>query len=506
MSRSATGTPPWSEISCNSSGEVRRAVDARHIEGVNRLKALVAAVWSLTSISAFAQPAEMSPSVGTAAAPTPPGGTGAANPPSADQTQPPQPPSERQLKLSDAIAQALKTQPNMRQALAQTKVANARVQQARSGYLPQVTGTAAYQRTTGNFVTRPGATPSVAYTASPNFNLYDYYNLSITASQLIYDFGQTNGKWSAAETAVQASQASEKATRLQTITSVETAFFQAWAERALVDVATEALTNQTRHLAQIDALVKVGIRPEIDLAQSRANVASARAQLINTQNAYEIAKDQLRAAMGMTENFHFEVADEEAPAVDMEDGDVDPLLARAYAARPDIVAFDRQYEAQVRTIRALRGGYGPSLVAATTATEQGTKLNDLVPNWNVGVTLTWPILQGGLTAGQIREAEANLEVIAAQRDALKVQLRTTVDQSRLAVRAAKASMGATEEALLNARQQLTLAEGRYGAGVGSAIELADAQVAYTTARAQVVQARFSLSSSRAQLATAIGLR
>lgn len=420
-------------------------------------------------------------------------------------------PQVRQLTLSAALAQAMKMQPTMRQARAQTQAAEGRVEQARAGYLPQVTGTAAYQRTTGNFVPRPGAIPSTApgvVTRSPSSSLttYDFFNLSLTASQLIYDFGQTSGRWSAAESAVDSSVATEKSTRLQTVMNVQSAFYQAWAQRALVGVAEETLTNQNRHLGQINASVMVGVRPEIDLAQARANVANARLQLINTQNAYDVAKNQLNAAMGIMADTNYEVADEEATSVAAEDGPIEPLLARALEARPDIVALERQHDTQTKTIRALRGGYGPSLVASTTGSEQGTQLTGLVPNWNVGITLTWPILQGGLTNGQIREAEANLDVVNAQLDALRIQIRTQVDQARLAVRAAKASIGAADDALTNARLQLKLAEGRYAAGVGSIIELADAQVAYTNARAQVVQAHFNLSNSRAQLITALGLR
>lgn len=414
----------------------------------------------------------------------------------------------RQLSLSAAIAQALKVQPTLRQAQAQTRAAAGRVEQARAGYLPQVTGTAGYQRTTGNFAVRPGSIPSSA-SLKTSYSLsttYDFFNFSLTASQLIYDFGQTNGRWSAADSAVSALTASEDAMRFQTVMNVQSAFYQAWAQRALVDVAKETLDNQQRHLAQIEASVKVGVRPDIDLAQARANVANARVQVINTQNAYELAKTQLNAAIGIMAAADYEVADEEAAPIAAEDGPGEPLVTQALAARPDVVALLRQHEAQTKTLRSLRGGYGPSLVASSTGTEQGVQLNNMVPNWNVGVTLTWPILQGGLTNGQIREAEANLEVIDAQLATLRLQIRTQVDQSRLAVRAAKATIGAADEALASAQLQLKLAEGRYSAGVGSVIELADAQVAYTNARAQVVQAHFNLSNSRAQLVTALGLR
>ena len=422
---------------------------------------------------------------------------------------PAQPALARQLTLAAAIAQAIKTQPTLRQARAQTEAAEGRVDQARSGYLPQVTGTAAYQRTTGNYVTRPGAIPSLSGSAtvrstSASLTTYDFFNFSVTATQLIYDFGQTNGRWSAAESAVSSLAATEKNTRVQTVMTVQSAFYLAWAQRTLVNVAQDTLANQIRHLEQVEASVKVGVQPEISMATSRANVANAKLQLITAQNAYDTAKTQLNAAMGVMTDTDYDVADEEAAAVEAEDGPVDPLVKRALQARPDVAALEQQRDSQVKTIRSLRGGYGPSLVASTTGSEQGTQLNNMVPNWNIGVTLTWPILQGGLTNGQIREAEANLEAVDAQLATLRIQIRTQVDQARLAVRAAKGSIDAATEAEVNAKLQLKLAEGRFNAGVGSIIELTDAQVAYTTAEAQVVQARYNLSNSRAQLVAALG--
>ena len=80
------------------------------------------------------------------------------------------------------------------------------------------------------------------------------------------------------------------------------------------------------------------------------------------------------------------------------------------------------------------------------------------------------------------------------------------EQARLGVQAAKEAIAASDEAVVNARQQLTLAEGRYTHGLGSAVELSDAQVADTNAKAQVVQARFNLAVARAQLLAALGER
>ena len=97
-----------------------------------------------------------------------------------------------------------------------------------------------------------------------------------------------------------------------------------------------------------------------------------------------------------------------------------------------------------------------------------------------------------------------IENADAQRAVEELQVRLDVDSARLAVRAAKATIGASEDAVTSAKEQLRLAEQRYATGVGSIIELDDAQVAYSTAAAQLVQARYSLASARAQLLAALG--
>jgi outer membrane protein len=192
------------------------------------------------------------------------------------------------------------------------------------------------------------------------------------------------------------------------------------------------------------------------------------------------------------------------PQVPDEDQPLDVLAAKALAARPELAALIKQREVQEATLEAARGGYGPSISASAGATEQGVQLDQMVPNWNVGVGLTWPIFQGGLTRAQVRQAEAGVQSADAQRSLEELQVRLDVDAARLSVRAAKATMGAVEDALTSAREQLRLAEQRYATGVGNIIELVDAQVAYTGAAAQVVQARYGLASARAQLLAALG--
>jgi outer membrane protein len=169
-----------------------------------------------------------------------------------------------------------------------------------------------------------------------------------------------------------------------------------------------------------------------------------------------------------------------------------------------VASLEGQARAQQATIGSVRGGYLPSLGVSTAIDDAGPALGNTVLNWNATATLTWNLFQGGLTRAQDREAQANLTGLEAQVAAIRQQVRLDVDQARLAVRADKAALAAAGEALVNARERLRLAEGRYQIGVGSAIELGDAQVALTSAAAQRVQADYNLSSARAQLLRALG--
>ncbi len=425
------------------------------------------------------------------------GAAGPTSPASSPSSAPPPSasPETRVLGLDEAVKVALKHQPAVLQAQASTRASSGRADQARSGLLPQVTGTASYTRAHG---------PSVGV-AGPATGSYDIFSVGANASQLIWDFGQTWDRTRAAERTVEAVKVNERTAELTVMLSVRRAYFQARAQKALIRVAEDTLANLERHMKQIQGFVTVGIRPEIDLAQAKSDLATERVVLINAQNGYRIGKAQLAVAMG-TPGGDFEVSNEELAAIDAEEQPIDQLTKTALAARPELVALVRQSEAQELTIKGIKGAYGPTLGATAGISESGIALDSLANRWSVGAALSWPIFQGGLTNGQVREAEANLDVTRAQLEGQKLQVRLDVEQAALNIRAAKSEIQASNEALTNTKERLRLAEGRYEAGVGAIIELGDAQVAASNAAAQVVQAEFNLSLARAQLLTAMGRR
>jgi outer membrane protein len=409
----------------------------------------------------------------------------------------------RVLTLAEAQRVAQERQPQLRAARGNTQAAEGRVEQSRSGLLPQLTATGDYQRATNNFLFRPGvAARSGPTTSWSSVNIFDS---SVTLSQLLWDFGQTSNRWRSTQASARATADQERSTWLQVILQVRVAFFNAVAFKELLAVARETLANQRNHLTQIQGFVQEGTRPPIDLSQARADFANAEVQIINADNAYQRSKVLLNQTMGAEGPIDYDVANEALPPQAGEDGALDPLLATALEVRPEIASATEQVKAQQLLIQSAHGAYAPSISGGATFV-QATETGSNYVGWNAaaGVTLTWNLFQGGLTTGAVHEAEGNLGFAAAQLDVLRQQVRVDVDQALLGIRAAKAALSSSRDALVAARQRLSLAEGRYQNGTGSVIELGDAQIAAASAAAQVVQTDFQLATARAQLLWALG--
>lgn len=413
--------------------------------------------------------------------------------------------SDRVLTLSRALEEARARQPRVLAAKGQAEAAKEKTTAARAPLLPTVAGNLGYQRTTGNFALRPGSLPSQTQaTSSSSFRTFNYFTSGVSVNQLLWDFGKAPGRWRAAEASARALEAATRTAELDTTLQVRTAFFDARAKRALFAVAKEALANAERHVAQAEALVKVGTRPEIELLQARTERANARVSVIQAENAYALAKARLNLAMGFEGGTDYEVADETIGPLEEEDQALEPLFQAALAARPELRQLAEQAEAEQQALRTSRGGYFPNLVASTGVTDVGTELDKLAWNWNAQLSLNWTLFDGLATPAEVRAHEASLRALAAELDGVKQALRVEVDEARRSALAARSALLAAGEAEQTARERLKLAEGRYQTGVGSAIELGDAQLATNNAAAQRVRAELDLADARAALLKALG--
>lgn len=409
------------------------------------------------------------------------------------------------LTLDEALSLGRQHRPALKQARAQVDAAQARARQSLAPLLPAVSLGLGYSRSTANFVARPGAVPTnIDTTATATLNSFDYFSGNVTASWTAWDFGERWFRYQAALSTAQAQAAQEQSQRRTSDYAVRAAFFAAVSQKALVGVAQAALDNTQARFAQVEGFVKVGARPEIDLAQVRADVANAKLTLLTAKNGYAVARARLTQAMGVEAAPTYEVRGDELPQVEGEAKEVAGLLDEALRSRPEAAALEAQVQAQAFSLRSIRGTYWPSLGLSLGGTLASRQFPTFVPNLNLQVTLNWAFYEGGLTVAQEREGEAALRQLEAQRDGLRLDVRLELEQALLDVAAARETVVAAGEVVAAAQEKLRLAEGRYRAGAGNALELSDAQVSATQAAAQEIQARYTLATARAALLAALG--
>jgi outer membrane protein len=409
------------------------------------------------------------------------------------------------LTLQQALDIAARQQPSLRQSKATAEAAAARVDQSKVILHP----TASLGASLGTGSKSPhsciAADGTVSTCGGGFFTAGLSTGLSAQASWRIYDFGLTAANIRAAEASAVAAAAGIDTTVLDIRKSVESAYFEAVARARLIKVAEATVASEEGHLDQAKRFVAAQAKDPIEVAQAQARAANARSALAQAHSNEAVALANLRAAIGWIDATHSPVVEGSWPEPPTDLPELTAMVETSRKNRPEIVQLDKQILAADASLSAAHLEQRP-ILSASAQTAWAPNDNDWSPQptWTAGISLTWPILDGGKSKADVRLANANLAGAVAARDALLVSLTSELDSARAQIVANRANVQASTEAVDAAKSQLHLADGRYAQGLGSQIELADAQTAVTTAEGNLVLAEYELADAWAQLRRALG--
>jgi outer membrane protein TolC len=409
----------------------------------------------------------------------------------------------RTLSLEDAIGIALETQPAIQARLSDYLAAAHRVDQALSPLLPQLTGSwtvAREQRVTSSFGQTTGITGRNV-TRTTIFPVNENTVASVTLSQLLFDFGKTFATTEAARRLAEVAQEDVELQRQLITLTVKESFININFARRLIRVQEQALERADLNLRSARGFFEVGTRPKSDVARAEVDVANARVDLIRARNAEQLARVALNTAMGIPAETPTEVQDNlvfQAMALDR-----GQLQAQALSQRPEYKqATLRVNEADARMRAAFRDFF-PEVSAFGTYGGQRADLNEI---WEVGLALSWSIFDGGNRIARFRETKATVDAAQARVKATELDIARDVEQAQLNVSEAQERIGAAQTAVASAQENFRLAQGRFDAGVGTILELTDAQLFLTQAQNTEAQALADYRIAVARLERAIGRR
>lgn len=397
--------------------------------------------------------------------------------------------------LADCIELALRHHPALQASSARVRAAQQRIRQAAAPFLPHVDATYSANRRNTSVAARTGTTLG---TATQTFN---FFNTGVSFSQLLFDFGQTLHAIRAAQANADAAAADLASQREQVIFGVKQAYFALLTAQQLHQVAEEAVRQSEKHLELAEGRYAVGLAPKLDVTRERAQLSANRLNLVQAKNNVLLGRETLRTAMGLDEPVGFSLA--ELRYVPLAAADEKALVEKAWDLRPELASLRAQLRGAEQQVAVLERNHLPFVTAGGQYQWSGADF-PLQSNWNIGAAVTLPLFRGGLTVAQVVEAKENLAALTYQEKQLRQSVALEVRQALLRLREAEQSIVVAREGLEQAQESLRLAEGRYATGVGSMIEVVDAQATFVSARGRQVQASYDYHTAVAALEKAVG--
>ncbi|SDE99181.1 TolC family protein [Sporolituus thermophilus] len=396
-----------------------------------------------------------------------------------------------ELTLEESIALALKNNPAVKIAEADKETAAGKVTEAKGGKLP----TLSY-----SFSAARSDVP--ASSSSPDM-IIDKFDNKVTLTLPLYTGGKLEGLIDQAKLGLKAADLGVVKSQQQVKLDATTAYFNLLQARNMVKLNQESVDRLAAHLKNVQAQYEVGTVAKSDVLRSEVELANAEQNLIKAQNSYDLAVAGLNNVIGLPLDTEISVKDDlqyvKYPLT------LEEAIDYALKNRPEVAQADLNVKSAEEGIQVAKSGRRPTVSfqgsQAWSDTDPGTSSD----TWALGLSASFNIFDGNVTGAKIKQADAALAKAQEQarqtRDAVQLEVR----QAYLSLKEAEKRIETTKVAVDKAEEDYKIAQVRYSAGVGTNLDVMDAQVALTQAKTNYVQALYDYNTSKAKLDKAMGV-
>ena len=331
---------------------------------------------------------------------------------------------------------------------------------------------------------------------------------SLSLSQSIVD-ASTFARISAAYHERDAAAHSLEATRRGVVFSTKEAYYALLKAERLEEVQEEALKLAEEQLRKAESLYELGSASRSDLLKARVQVGQAKLALISARRSTETARATLCYTLGIEIPTDIQVVD--PPAEREEPENLDYGLTEAVSRRPDIRAKEEEVAAARRSLLAAKAARWPYLDLSVSYSRSEGTFGDLLSSVrddytrSASLTLSIPIFNGLATKAGIAGSKAALRSYELSLRDARLSAAYEIETARLRVLEQRERVAAAEQAVEQAEEDLKISQERFRLRAASMLELIDARVAYSQARADLVEAKYDYETAKAELNLALGL-
>ncbi len=432
------------------------------------------------------------------------------HPAAAQQTSP--------LTIQQAVESAIKNYPSITVSQEQINAAAAGIDLARTAYLPRVDTLVQVNRATRNNVfglmLPQGVIPSISgpVIGSNNFGTVWGSAAGALVSWEPFDFGLRRANVSAATAVKSHSQATVARTQFDVAVATADAYLTVLAAQETVRAA-QAGVDRAQVLAQIvRAQANSQLRPGADASRADAELAIARTQLAQAQQAQEVARAVLSQFIAMPPQ---QIA--LAAAKLLQPPPEEPVPALDVAQNPIAAEQNAVVDQQKAELQTLEKSYVPRFFAQGSAYARGSGaridgtrlggLNGLGPdtqNYALGFTVTFPVLESASIHAREAGQSATVRAETARYQQITTDLTARWNAAVAALEGSRKVATNTPIEISSATVANQQANARYQAGLGTIVEVADTQRLLTQAEIDDALARLGVWRALLGVAAADG--
>jgi outer membrane protein len=423
------------------------------------------------------------------------------------------------VTLAQAIRRSLGNYPSIRVSQEQMNAASAGIRLARTAYLPRIDTVGQVNRATRNNVyglllPTQSVIPSMSgpVIGSNNFGTVWGSAVGALVTWEPFDFGLRRANVAAADAARVQSEAALKRTQFDVAVATADAYLTLVAAQETVRAAQAGVDRAEVIVRTTTAQVNAQLRPGADQSRAEAELAAARTESIQAQQAVEVARATLGQYTGLEPD---RIAVVTGGLVQLPPEQTPTTLNTA--ANPIAIEQNGVVEESRAQLRVLERTYFPKFYLQGSAYARGTGaetngdrlggVNGLGPNvqdYALGFTVTFPVLD--LPSLRAREAAQNADIRSqtARAEQIAVDLRAQWNRAVASLDGARRIAANTPVEVTAARNATQQASARYRAGLGNIDEVAEAQRLLTNAEIDDVLARLGVWRGLLGIATAAG--
>lgn len=400
------------------------------------------------------------------------------------------------LTLAEAVRLALETHPRLDQSHQRALTAQAQRDQAGAALLPQIQS--ALNSTSGSARSNTSF-QSGAIIQNRNS---DQATAGILLNQLIYDFGRSSYRIQAKAFSAEAREFEIQADRAVTVFTVERAYFEALKQVQLMKIAEQTVKERSLIKDLVAALYQREKRSKLELSLVEVELKNAQMLHLQSRNDYKVAVQTLRNAIGLEGSGEFILEDPGRAETALTS--LDQLVAEAVQHRPELEAMRRQVKSSVAALTSAKRQALPSINASVSTGESA--ISDLNGRWWYGAfgSISVPLYTGGRIESEIREAQALHNETQARAREVAQEIELQVVAAYHPHETLKEKVGVALEQAATARIALDLARERLRLGLGSIVEVTQAEVAFTSAETALAIAHYDVLTAKAALDYATG--